>query len=294
MRSNIMATPEIGTDWSVPLQVFGFAVQLAAAGVLQLSPDRKIVGWLLLLGGWITAVIGITWWWVDHFATPSTDSAAKGVLLGAGILIVLPLVIIGWFRRPAVENRHLRPRRVEPVITRPVSGIDEPKAQSAFPPEISAPKSPRPSLKITTGEIELYFSTKSWNLYSTERTFKLRLDNIDPEKAITDIKISVSSVEPMGQEGGPWELESGFTLAAGDYRLIPLVSYGEGDTRFTRLGYGNGDSFFRVLSKSGQPMPPKEVPQIVTIRATGIGTAPCEYQCKVWVDQEDGLFRIGG
>jgi hypothetical protein len=87
----------------------------------------------------------------------------------------------------------------------------------------------RPLLRLSTGESGPFFSTKG-KMYSTERTYYIKVENIGNHKHVTEIKVSVLSLEPQTNYIGPWELDSGFTLAAGDHKFIPLVQYGEANS----------------------------------------------------------------
>jgi hypothetical protein len=153
----------------------------------------------------------------------------------------------------------------------------------------------RPLLRLSTGESGPFFATKG-KMYSTQRTYYIKVENISNYKHVTEIKLSVLSLEPQRDYIGPWELDSGFTLAAGDHRFVPLVQYGEANSdNYSSSAYSRSDSFFIILGKGGigkQPTGPKGIPQTILIRATGVGTAPCDYACRVWVQNPDGLFRI--
>jgi class 3 adenylate cyclase len=153
---------------------------------------------------------------------------------------------------------------------------------------------PRSSLKISVGESGSFFRTHSEHLHSTMRTLNLRLDNISNRDAVTGIKLAILSIEPQSEYFGPWMLVENRTLAAGDHCFIPLAIYQEADTTagYSTSRYDRSASFFEILSTSNRPKPSKETPQFVTIRATGIGSAPCDYRCKIWVEQPDGRLRI--
>ncbi len=160
---------------------------------------------------------------------------------------------------------------------------------------VLAPTRARPLLRLSAGDAGPFFATKG-KMNSTERTYYLKVENIDNEKHVTEIKLSILSIEPQEDYIGPWEIESGFTLAAGDHKFVPLVQYGEGNSDgYSSSAYSRSDSFFVVLTKGGigkQPTGPKAVPQTILVRATGIGTAPCDYACRVWVQNPDGRLRI--
>jgi hypothetical protein len=123
---------------------------------------------------------------------------------------------------------------------------------------------------------------------------KLKLENVAVERAVSEIKLTLLSVEPQSEYIGPWVLASGITLAAGDHTFIPLVSYGEADSaeKYSTSRYDRSDSFFIFLAQRNCPSPPKANPQYVRIRATGIGSAPCDYRAKIWVDPTESRLRI--
>jgi hypothetical protein len=148
-------------------------------------------------------------------------------------------------------------------------------------------------LRITTGESGLFCQPKARNIHGIERTLKLRIDNIHPAHAVTDIKVAVLGIEPQTEYSGPWVLETGFALAAGDHRFVPLARYGEASRApYTTSVYERSETFFEILTEGVRPKPSKEGVHLVTIRATGIGSAPCDHQCKMWVDRPDGRLRV--
>jgi hypothetical protein len=158
-----------------------------------------------------------------------------------------------------------------------------------------APIKTRSLLRLSMGEGRPYFKTAG-KMYSVQRTYCIKVENIDHERHVTEIKLSILSVEPQEEYVGPWELESGFALAAGDHKLVPLVQYGEANSiGYSSSAYSRSDSFFVILTKADickQPAGPKAVPQTILVRATGIGTAPCDYAYRVWVQDPDGRLRI--
>jgi len=152
----------------------------------------------------------------------------------------------------------------------------------------------RPALKISVGETGPYFQTKVRGLYSTIRTLKLRLDNTSQKDAVTAIKVTILFIEPQSEYVGPWLLAENLTLAAGDHCFVPFVSYQEADTAtgYSTTRYERSATFLEILTAGTQPKPPRDIAQFVTVRATGIGSAPCDYRCKIWVDRPDGRLRV--
>ena len=146
------------------------------------------------------------------------------------------------------------------------------------------PARPRPLLKLSTGELGPFFRTKG-RMYGNERTYYIKVENIDNEKHVPGIKLSILRIDPQDEYIGPWELEFGFSLAAGDHKFVPLVQYGEASsTGYSSSAFSRSDLFFVVVTKGGigkQPTGPKAAPQTILVRATGFGTAPCDYACRV-------------
>jgi hypothetical protein len=149
-------------------------------------------------------------------------------------------------------------------------------------------------LKISIGECGQYSITKGRSLRFTERTLFLMIENTDSRDAVTGVKVVILSIEPQTDFVGPWPpLKANFTLASGEHDLIPLAQFGEpfeGGTLPDR--YDRTDTFFEILSGKNPLSFDKGTPQTLTIRASGIGSAPCDYRCKIWVDRTDGRLRI--
>jgi class 3 adenylate cyclase len=165
----------------------------------------------------------------------------------------------------------------------------------ASPRHVPPPAEPQPILRISTGEAGAYVQTRGRNRYSTERTLNLRLDNISQNHAVTGIKVAILGIEPQSEYVGPWTLAEPLSLAVGDHTFIPLASYQEAanSAGYSTSRYECSATFFEVLSDKNRAKPPRDIPQLITIRATGFNTAPCDYQCTVWVDRSDGRLRIG-
>ncbi len=184
---------------------------------------------------------------------------------------------------PPLAERHREPaipQRREPILAPPQPGSQ-------------AVAGPQSAMRVSCGEDGLFCQTKARNIYGTERTLRLRVDNIHEARAITDIKVAVLAIEPQTEYTGPWVLESGFTLAAGDHRFVPLARYGEASRApYTTSVYDRSDTFLEILAQGMQPKPSKEGTHFITLRVTGVGSAPYDYRCKVWVDRADGRLRI--
>lgn len=141
-------------------------------------------------------------------------------------------------------------------------------------------------LRLTVGETGLHFATKSRSIYTTTRTLLLEVTNIDPAETVREISVTVTDIKPQEYDG-PWVLARGFSLAAGERLFFPLVRYGEGNGVSTA-----GDSFFEVLVPENAPKPVADGAHTITLVVTGHDTAPCSFECRVWV--EDGRLRISG
>ena len=65
-------------------------------------------------------------------------------------------------------------------------------------------------------------------LYSFIKRFKIRVDNNDPARTISGIKVAITSVTPM--DGGyrfPWVLSENGSINPGDHALVPLAVFEE-------------------------------------------------------------------
>jgi hypothetical protein len=98
-------------------------------------------------------------------------------------------------------------------------------AVEALWPSTSIAKS---SLRLSVGENGGYFKTDGRKLYKTTRIFYLKIENVNSEKTISDIRIVIVSVDPQKEYIGLWVLTAKLILAAGDHTFVPLVSFGEG------------------------------------------------------------------
>ena len=142
-------------------------------------------------------------------------------------------------------------------------------------------------IKMTVGEDGPYFDTTG-NMYSIRRTFNLRLENVDPSKPVSNCSTKILSVTPDPGYTGPWLLNDGLSLAAGEHEFVPLVTYGEA---MDPIKYDSADSFMTMGTADDYPLLDIGEKYTVTIRATAPETAPCDFQCGVWVD-DAGRLRI--
>lgn len=160
-----------------------------------------------------------------------------------------------------------------------------------------------PALRLSTGTDGLYVTIKSHSVHTLKRILNLKVENTNRENSVTDIEVSIRSIGPYSDHIGPWRLKSGFPLAAGAETFIPLASHGElhNESSAPRIDpkarFRESDSLFEVLVDRDTPYahnvptPPKDTPQIICIRATGMGTSVCDYRCRIWVDRADGRLR---
>jgi hypothetical protein len=177
------------------------------------------------------------------------------------------------------------------VPRQPIEGT--PSSTTLAPPEQVTSLVAQSCFLMTTGESGQFCRTRVRPIHGTERTFMVRIDNVHEARAVTDIKVTVLEIEPQTDYSGPWVLEAGFALAAGDHMFVPLARYGEASRApCTASAYDRSETFFEILTKGTRPALSNAGIHRVTIRATGIGSAPRDYQCKIWVDRSDGRLRI--
>lgn len=144
-------------------------------------------------------------------------------------------------------------------------------------------------IRMTVGESGPYFKTGG-GPYDIRRTFKLKMENIDRRKSLTDCSIHIMEVAPPTDYEGPWLLKEGLSLAAGDHVFITLVTYGEAREPDK---YPSGETFMTMGTANGRLCLDVGKKFTVTMRATAPETAFCEFQCKIWVGDK-GQLRIEG
>ena len=143
------------------------------------------------------------------------------------------------------------------------------------------------SIRMTVGESGPYFDTEG-GVYDIRRTFNLKLENIDPSKPVSNCSVKILSVTPATDYEGPWPLNEGLSLAAGEHVFIPLVTYGEAREPDK---YPSGDTFMTMGTADRRPCLDVGKKYTLTMRATAPETAFCEFQCRIWVD-DSGRLRI--
>jgi class 3 adenylate cyclase len=196
----------------------------------------------------------------------------------------------GWQWHPhEVDLKSFGHARLWSLTSAPAEDGDQQRAAKG-----TTPAERRSALRISSGENGPYLQTKAHGLRHTERTLKLKIENTNPVDAITGIKMTILSIEPQSEYVGPWMIVENLTLAAGDHCFVPFVSYQEArtETGYSTTRYERSATFLEILTAGTQPKPPRDIAQFVTVRATGIGSAPCDYRCKIWVDRPDGRLRV--
>ncbi len=127
------------------------------------------------------------------------------------------------------------------------------------------------------------------HLYATERLFKLRLSNASKYASVSACRLQIVQIVPYFGQSGPWLVAEALDLAPGEDRLFDLAIHSEPDgTGSVRMP---GDSFYNVVA-AGQyaNISTSDVRQI-RLRATGHGSAPCTYSCRLLMDA-NGRFHI--
>lgn len=249
-------------------------VRRFAERLWEWAGHAHLAAWLLELFGWrgmllslVTGVAVAGWSYAKHLSPP--EVASTGIASFASLLVCVSVglrIRDRWRRKPDPERL-------------PHVAGDRPQTtehEHAF-------------IRMSVGETGQFVKTKSDRLYSVRRTFCLKLENVSRSRSAQECKVSLLHIEPKEYEG-PWVVDAGFTLAAGDYRYVPLARYRE--ARDPKR-FDCADSFIEILPPGpSQPKPSKDRQHVLTLRATAVGSAPTEIQCKVWVS-EDGRFRIG-
>lgn len=136
----------------------------------------------------------------------------------------------------------------------------------------------RPHIRITVGENGPYFNTGGSGT-RIERTYNLKVENIG-SKSLSGCTVKLKKNSPLVPYDEEGVLCDNLSIAGGDHVFLPLVIFGE-----------HSDSFATSGTKTGRPYLDKGVEYKITVRATAMQSAPCDFKCKVWVD-ETGKLRI--
>ena len=59
-------------------------------------------------------------------------------------------------------------------------------------------------LRLSTGEEKPFCKAQS-KMYGVQRTYYIKIENADDEKHVTDVKLTIHSIEPQNEYVGPWE-----------------------------------------------------------------------------------------
>jgi hypothetical protein len=149
-----------------------------------------------------------------------------------------------------------------------------------------------PVLKLSVGMDAEYYDVPKGGLYSFTKRFKVKLENLNTHKAITQGKVQILSIEPFCGYRGPWLVEQEITLAAGDHKFLPLAQYNE--LREPEKGMKPEDTFVinSVESRDHhKPLLGTETKHIVILRATAFDAPYSDIKCRLWVDKK-GRFQI--
>jgi hypothetical protein len=95
------------------------------------------------------------------------------------------------------------------------------------PAELSKPVSP---LQISVGtSIDFYELVRDRpSIYSLKKRFKIRVDNTDPIRTISGVKVAIISVQPLDANYRfPWVLSENGSINSGDHALVPLAIFEE-------------------------------------------------------------------
>lgn len=140
-------------------------------------------------------------------------------------------------------------------------------------------------IEIAFGEEEPFEKLTSAQLYRLERLLLLEFKNPYRDRAITNCKLEVISIEPFSGKRRPFILRENFDLAGGDHLFVPFVRYGE--SRNVSSGIV-GDSGIAICAPEGAnpnflAALPIDVENIITVRATAMEASVCEERVVVWV-----------
>jgi len=96
--------------------------------------------------------------------------------------------------------------------------------------QIKQPHSTYHPLKVEVGtDIDFYELVRDRiRLHSYVKRFKIRVENDDPARTISGIKVAVTSVDPLdGNYRFPWVLSENGSINPGDHALVPLAIFEE-------------------------------------------------------------------
>jgi len=164
----------------------------------------------------------------------------------------------------------------------------KPTKRASIPPTPPVPDATPSLLCLSVGEDHAFIDYPNYTPYSLTRRYSVRLDNISPDKSVSDCKVIVTAIQPESGFRLPRLLKEGFALAAGDHTFIRLVSYGEAREPSK---FNCADSVVVVWGSARETALQFEKPNAFTIRATALGSPFTELTCYAWVDP-NGKLRI--
>lgn len=164
----------------------------------------------------------------------------------------------------------------------------KPAKRVSMPPTPPASAATPSLLRLSVGEDHAFIDYPNDTLYSLTRRYSVRLENVSPDKSVSDCKVTVTAIKPESGFRLPRLLKEGFALAAGDHTFIHLVSYGEAREPSK---FNCADSVVVVWGSPRETALQFEKPNVFTIRATAIGSPFSELTCYTWVDP-NGRLRI--
>lgn len=97
-------------------------------------------------------------------------------------------------------------------------------------PTPTKPIKPMCPLEMSVGaSIDFYDLVRDRpSIYSLKKRFKIRVDNTDPTRTISGVKVAIISVHPLdGNYRFPWVLSENGSINPGDHALVPLAIFEE-------------------------------------------------------------------
>jgi hypothetical protein len=158
-------------------------------------------------------------------------------------------------------------------------------------PNTSTTETESQVLKLSVGTDAEYYDVPKNGLYSFTKRFKVKLENANTYKAITNGKVQILSIDPFCGYRGPWLIEEGITLAAGDHKFLPLAQYNQ--LREPEKGMTPEDTFVINSVETREhhkPLLGTETRHVLVIRATAFDVPFNDIKCQLWVD--NGRFQI--
>lgn len=139
-------------------------------------------------------------------------------------------------------------------------------------------------IEINYGEEGPFETLSRTDMSRLERVLSVEFKNPHSDITITNCKLEVTNIEPFVGYRRPLVVKENFALASGDHEFIPFVKYGESRVGDDRVA----DTVIALLAPKGEnpwflAALPHDVENIITLRATAIGTAFCEERVVVWV-----------